>query len=65
MSESNKVFAGSVPENYDRYCTTSSCTVANCRFGNGCWHGRRRSSIDAKTFAGRQLRRNRPKPTDA
>ena len=47
------------------YCTTSSCTVAKCRFGNCCWYWRGESSINIKTFAGCQLRRNRPQPTDA
>jgi ABC transporter substrate binding protein len=39
--------------------------VAEDCFKDCCWHWRSHSSIDAKTFAGRQLRRNRPQPADA
>ena len=66
MSEIDKVFAGSIPENYDRYlvplifesfaagyCPTSGCTFAEQRFRNRCWQWRRHSSIGAETFAGR------------
>ena len=78
MSETDKVFAGSIPENYDRYLVPLifesfaqdiaqrvAALSPSDRFRNRCWQWRGHSSIGAKTFARRQLCRNRPQPADA
>ena len=64
MSAGDKVFAGSIPENYDRYmvplifesyaagyCAKSSRTFAQSRAGNGGRQRRGDARVGAKTFA--------------
>ena len=78
MSETDKVFAGSIPENYDRYLVplifeTFAQDIAQrvaalspsavLETAAGSWGCH--SRIGAKTFAGRKLCRNRPQPADA
>jgi hypothetical protein len=61
MPETDKVFVGSIPENYPvdirklrpGYCPTSGCAFAEYRFRNRCWQRRGHASIGAKTFARR------------
>ena len=66
MSETDKVFAGSIPENYDRYMVplifeafaadiapTSGILFAARRFGNCRGQWRRHSGTDTETFAQR------------
>jgi len=78
MSETDKLFAGSIPENYDRYLVPlifesfaqdiaqrAAALSPSAILETRCWRWRRHSSIDAKAFARRQLRRNRPQPADA
>ena len=78
MSEGDKMFAGSIPENYDRYlvplifevspgtsrrraAALSPRAVLETAAGSGVVT----RALAPKTFAGRQLRRDRPQPADA
>ena len=77
MLETDKVFAGSIPENYDHYMVPlifepyaadiarrRSVLVAKRRFGNRRGQRGCHSRLGAKTAPGRELYRNRPQPAD-
>jgi hypothetical protein len=77
MLETDKVFAGSIPEKLRPlygavdfravrrgYCTTRSVLVAKRRFGNRRGHGGYHPRLGAKTAPGRKLYLNRPQPAD-
>jgi hypothetical protein len=78
MLETDKVFAGSIPEKYDRYMVplifepfasdlaqTSSIVVAKGRSRDRRWHWGCPPRIGTKTVPERKLYRNRPQPADA
>ena len=78
MLETDKAFAGSIPENYDRhmvplifepYAADLAQRAASLsprrRFGNRRGHRGRHPRIGAQTVPRRKLHRNRPQPADA
>ena len=78
MSENDKVFSGSIPENYDRHMVplifasyardivaTRRRACAKSRTGDGGRQRRCDACAGADAFARRQLRRDRPQPADA
>ena len=74
MLETDKVFAGSIPENYDRHMVplifepyaadivrrAGRVLVAERRFGNRCGQRGCYPRLGAKTVPRRKLYRNRP-----